>query len=108
MNIVQLTNLGTKIVWKIIPLGGIYGNVRFIHVFWTFRPSIEGFKHCRPIIQIEGTFLYGKYMRKLLIVSLIYANGRIFPLVFAIVEEESHDSWSWFLIALRRLVTQRG
>ena len=94
MNILKLTNPRTKIVWKIIPLGGIYGNVRFIHVFWTFRPSIEGFKHCRPIIQINGTFLYGKYMGKLLIATSIDANGHIFPFAFAIVEEESHDSWS--------------
>ena len=63
--------------------------MRFICVFWTFRPSIEGFKHCKPIIQIDGTFLYGKYMGKLLIATSIDANGHIFPLVFATVEEES-------------------
>ena len=67
MNIVQLTNLGTKIVWKTIPLGGISRSVRFMRVFWTFGPSVERFKHCRPIIQIGGTFFYRKYMEKLLI-----------------------------------------
>ncbi|KAJ9672503.1 hypothetical protein PVL29_025922 [Vitis rotundifolia] len=107
LNILQLTNPGTKIVWKTIPLGGISGNVRFMRVFWAFGASVEGFKHCRPIIQIDGTFLYGKYMGKLLIATSIDANGHVFPLAFAIVEEESQDSWSWFLIALRRHVTQR-
>eukprot|EP00261_Vitis_vinifera_P040633 XP_019081876.1 PREDICTED: uncharacterized protein LOC109124285 [Vitis vinifera] len=107
MNILQLINPGTKIVWKTIPLGGISGNVRFMRVFWAFGASVEGFKHCRPIIQIDGTFLYGKYMGKLLIATSIDGNGHVFPLAFAIVEEESHDSWSWFLIALRRHVTQR-
>ena len=41
MNILKLTNPRTKIVWKTIPLGGIYGNVRFMLVFWTFGPSVE-------------------------------------------------------------------
>ena len=76
--------------------------------FLDIWPIVEGFKYYKPIIQIDGTFLFGKYMGKLLISTSIDANGHIFPLVFAIVEEESHDSWSWFLIALRRLVTQRG
>ena len=108
MNILKLTNPRTKIVWKTIPLGGISGNVRFMLVFWTFGPSVERFKHCRPIIQIDGTFLYGKYMGKLLIVTSIDADGHIFPLAFATIQEESQDSWFWFLIALRCHVTQRG
>ena len=89
MNVLQLTNLGTKIVCKTIPLRGIYGNVHFMRVFWTFGSSVEGFKHCKPIIQINGTFLYGIYMGKLLIATSIDANGHIFPIAFAIVEEES-------------------
>ena len=61
-------------------------------VFLTFGPSVEGFKHCRPIIQIDGMFLCGKYMGKLLIATSIDANDHIFLIAFAIVEEESHDS----------------
>ena len=75
--------------------------------FWTFGPCVEGFKHCRPIIQIDRTHLYGKYKGKLLIATSIDANGHIFPFAFAIVEEESQDSWYWFLIALRHHCTQR-
>ena len=89
MNILKLTNPGTKIVWKTIPLGGISRSVSFMCVFWTFGSSIEGFKHCRPIVKFDGTLLYGKYMGKLLIATSIDANGHIFLLVFAIVEEES-------------------
>ena len=107
MNIVKLTNPGTKVVWKTSLLAGCNGNVRFMRVFWAFGACVEGFKHCRPIIQIDGTFLYGKYIGKLLIATSIDANGHIFPLAFAIVEEESSDSWSWFLYILRTQVTQR-
>ena len=107
MNIVKLTNLGTNVVWKTSILAGCNGNVRFMHVFWAFRACVEGFKHCRPVIQIDGTFLYEKYIGKLLIATLIDANGHIFPLTFAMVEDESLDSWSWFLYTLRSQVTQR-
>ena len=98
--------MSLRLIRKTIPLVGIFGNVRFMQVFWTFGPCVEGFKHCRPIIQIDGTHLYGKYKGKLLIATSIDANGHIFPLAFVIVEEESQDSRSWFLIALRRHCTQ--
>ena len=44
------------------------------------------------MISIDGTFLYGKYKGKLLIASTWDGNNRLFPLVFAIVEEETDDS----------------
>ena len=107
MNILKLTNPGTKVAWKTIPLVGISRNIHFMLVFWTFGACVKGFKHCRPIIQIDRTHLYGKYKGKLLIGISIDTNGHIFPLVFVIVEEESQDSWSWFLTALRHHCTQR-
>ena len=94
MNIVKPTNLGTKVVWKISILAGCNGNVRFMRVFWAFGACVEGFKQCRLVIQIYGTFLYGKYIGKLLIATSINVDGHIFPLAFAIVEDESSDSWS--------------
>ncbi|RVW53212.1 Serine/threonine-protein phosphatase 7 long form-like [Vitis vinifera] len=46
-------------------LTNLFGNMRneevFQRVFWAFHPSIEGFKHCRPVLTIDGTHLYGKY-----------------------------------------------
>ena len=65
-------------------------------MLWEFGPAIEGFKYCRPLIQIDGTHLYGKYKGKMLTALSIDAGGNIFPLAFAIVEEESTSSWSWF------------
>lgn len=107
MNILKITNPGTKVDWKTSTIGGSHDNVRLIRVFWAFGASIEGFKHCRPLIQIDAIFLYGKYKGKLLIATSMDANDNIFPLAFAIVEEESVDSWSWFLTAIRTHVTQR-
>ena len=42
-----------------------------------------------------------------MIATSIDANGHIFPLAFAIVEEESSNSWYWFIYILRSQVTQR-
>jgi len=25
------------------------------HVFWSFDPCINGFAHCKPIVQVDGT-----------------------------------------------------
>ncbi|XP_022139701.1 uncharacterized protein LOC111010548 [Momordica charantia] len=99
-------NVDTRVLWDLIPSNNP-GHLIVGRVFWSFGPAIEGFKHCRPLIQIDGTHLYGKYKGKLLIATTIDANGHIFPIAFAIVEEENTSSWSWFLCALRNLVTDR-
>ena len=36
-------------------------------MFWSFKPSIEGFEHCCLVLSIDGTHLYGKYKGTLLI-----------------------------------------
>ncbi|CAK8536967.1 unnamed protein product [Lathyrus sativus] len=35
---------------------------RILHrLFWAFRPCTRGFAYCKPIVQVDGTWLYGKY-----------------------------------------------
>ncbi|XP_056688052.1 uncharacterized protein [Spinacia oleracea] len=77
----------------------------FLIVFWAFKPSIDGFKHCRPLITIDGIHLYGKYKGTLLIAMSINANFQLFPLAVAIVENENGESWKWFMKCIRHLVT---
>ena len=35
-------------------------------VFWAFKPCIEGFQYCKPIVLINDIFLIGKYLGTLL------------------------------------------
>ena len=42
---------------------------QFHRVFWTFGQCKETFKYCKPIIQVDGTHLYGKYRETLLMVT---------------------------------------
>ncbi|XP_028124939.1 uncharacterized protein LOC114321901 [Camellia sinensis] len=100
------SNLGTFVSWKTM-LSDTANNVIFERVFWTFSSSIEGFKHCKPVINIDGTFLTGKYKGKLQIAVSWDANNHVFPVAFAIMEEERLDTWSWFLTCIREYVTQR-
>ncbi|KAH0722137.1 hypothetical protein KY289_005181 [Solanum tuberosum] len=69
----------------------------FNYVFWTFKPCIDGFVFCRPVISIDGTHVYGKYDIKLLIAIATDGNGSILPLSFAIVANESMETWSLYL-----------
>ena len=71
----------------------IPGTIIFKYVFWVFAPSIVGFTYCRPVISIDGTHLYGKYKGKLLIAMATDANNEIFPLAFAVVDDETGANW---------------
>ena len=79
----------------------------FQRVFWSFKSSIEGSKHCRPVLSIDGTHLYGKYKGTLLIAMGCDRNNQLFPLAFVITEAENIDSWGWFLTCIRNRVIQR-
>jgi len=55
-------------------------------VFWCFKPCIDGFNYCKPIVQVDDTFLTGRYNGTLLTTIGQDDNHNIFPLAFAIVE----------------------
>ncbi|XP_023766923.1 uncharacterized protein LOC111915503 [Lactuca sativa] len=80
--------------------------VEFRRVFWAFAPSIKGFHYCRPVITIDGTHLYGKYKGKMLFAMGVDGNNQILPLAFAIVENESYDTWDWFLSHVKNHVVK--
>ncbi|KAM7466139.1 hypothetical protein LguiB_013701 [Lonicera macranthoides] len=74
------------------------GNYRiFDKNFWAFNGSIEGFVHCRPLISIDATHLRGMYNGKLFVAMVMDANEEIFPLAFGYGDEESYDTWHYFL-----------
>ncbi|XP_047261770.1 uncharacterized protein LOC124895377 [Capsicum annuum] len=76
----------------------------FNYVFWTFKPCVDDFRCCRPVISIDGTHVYGKYDIKLLIIVGTDGNGFIFPLAFVVVANDSLDTWTKFLYDLHEYV----
>ncbi|KAH1262859.1 hypothetical protein GmHk_02G005389 [Glycine max] len=62
-------------------------------VFWAFNPCIEGFQYCKPLVQVDETFLTGKYHGILLTAIEQDGSKNNFPLAFAIVESEIGEAW---------------
>ncbi|XP_060973682.1 uncharacterized protein LOC133038971 [Cannabis sativa] len=56
------------------------------------------------IIHIDGTFLKTKYGGTLLVAVAYDANNQLFPVAFAIVDSENHDSWKYFLRKLKEAI----
>ncbi|RYR48855.1 hypothetical protein Ahy_A07g034933 [Arachis hypogaea] len=68
-------------------------DIRVSHrVFWSYYPYIRAFRHCKPVVQVDGTHLYEKYKGCLLVAVSQDGNNNIVPIVFAIVEGETSDA----------------
>ena len=103
--VIEQANPRCVVIWKTFDTN-IPNTEIFQCVFWSFKPSIEGFEHCRPVLSIDGTHLYGKYKGTLLIAMGCDGNNQLFPLAFAIIKGKNIDSWGWFLACIRNRVTQ--
>ncbi|KAD4385417.1 hypothetical protein E3N88_25585 [Mikania micrantha] len=100
MRELQSRNKGTVVQWLHHPHGTSQCR-NFKYVFWAFKLSIDAFHLCQPVISVEETHLKGPYRSKLLIVVSKNANNYILPVAYAIVDEETTESWSWFLKRFR-------
>ncbi|CAN1176276.1 hypothetical protein LINPERHAP2_LOCUS32439, partial [Linum perenne] len=109
MKAIQDRNYGTEVEFVTIEWTTEEGDTitQFNRVFWSFAPSIEGFKHCPPVLVVDGTFMTGKYKHTLLMASSFDGNKNIFTVAFAIVDVESKETWEWFFDCIQRRVTQR-
>ncbi|XP_016200474.1 uncharacterized protein LOC107641498 [Arachis ipaensis] len=67
--------------------------VYFHCLFWTFPPCIKAFRHCKPLVSIDGTHLCGKYGGTLLLAIAQDGNSNILPIAFALVQGENAESW---------------
>ncbi|XP_072058200.1 uncharacterized protein [Arachis hypogaea] len=74
-----------------------------------YYPCIRVFRHCKPVVHVDGTHLYGKYKGCLLVAVSQDGNNNIVPIAFAIVEGETSDAWHFFLSKLcQHVVTRDG
>ena len=69
----------------------IPNKVIFHQLVWSIKACIDAFVFCKPMVQIDGTWLYGRYKGILLIVVAQDVANNIFPLAFVIVESETTD-----------------
>jgi len=105
----QNSNPGTIVKYVTHPY--IVGDVQDMSIYilqrvsWSFKPCIEGFKYCKLIMQVDGTFLTRRYNGTLLTTIGQDGNHNIFPLAFAIVEGETKEAMIWLFQLLREYVT---
>ncbi|XP_025685490.1 uncharacterized protein [Arachis hypogaea] len=69
-----------------------------------YTKCIQELRHCKPVVQVDGTHLYEKYKDCLLVAVSQDDNNNIIPIAFAIVEGETSDAWHFFLSNLRQHV----
>ncbi|XP_025661790.1 uncharacterized protein [Arachis hypogaea] len=77
----------------------------FHRLFWTFPPCVEALRHCKLLVSIDGTHLYGKYGGTLFVAIAQDGNSNILPVAFVLVEGENVESWLFSLSHLRQHVT---
>ncbi|XP_058762568.1 uncharacterized protein LOC131635949 [Vicia villosa] len=73
-------------------------NPRFEKCYMCFDGTKMALKKaCRPFIGLDGCHLKHKYGGILLIAVGRDPNDQYLPIAFAVVENESKDTWSWFM-----------
>ena len=80
---------------------------RFKYFFFVLGGSINGWRHCKPVISVDGTFLKNEFFGTLLLSAVLDADNHIFPLGFAIVDSENDSSWEWFFERLKEAIGTR-
>ena len=67
----------------------------FYVCFGVLRDTWRGY--CRPIIELDGTFLKRAVKGVLLTAVGHDTNNQIYPIAWAVVQSETTDSWLWFI-----------
>ncbi|XP_024636474.1 uncharacterized protein [Medicago truncatula] len=74
---------------------------RFSKFYFCFDGCKQGFlAGCRPFIGVDGCHLKTKFGGILLVDVGRDANDQYFPLAFGVVENETKETWRWFLTLL--------
>ncbi|KAJ6797994.1 uncharacterized protein M6B38_267785 [Iris pallida] len=97
---IKLTNPGS--IAQVFTTGSDH---RFQRLFISFNASIHGFLHgCLPVIGLGKMELKSKYLGTLLSLTSFDADGGLFPVAFGIVDEETDESWMWFMSEVHKLL----
>ncbi|XP_060179191.1 uncharacterized protein LOC132609299 [Lycium barbarum] len=101
LHMMKLRNPGTvaNIKWT--------ADNKFKYAFFAHGASIEGWKHCRPVMMVDATFLKSKYRGVLMIAVAKDGNNCIFPLAFGIADSENNESYRWFFRHVKKVFGTR-
>ncbi|XP_052160065.1 uncharacterized protein LOC127777503 [Oryza glaberrima] len=75
-------------------------------LFVAFHASLHGFEHgCRPLLFLDVISAKPNKQWKLLTATSVDSEGDVFPVAFAVVDDESSEHWHWFLEQLKSSVS---
>ena len=78
----------------------------FHRLFISFHATISGFQQgCRALLFLDSTPLNSKYQGMLLTATAADGDDGVFPVAFAVVDAETEENWSWFLVELKSAVS---
>ena len=106
-NFWELCNLVFSGLWSLLKQNRVWGGdilpgKRMLkHVLWSFVPCVNAFAYYKLIVQVDGTWLYEKYIGTLLIATV----NHIFPIAYTHCRRGANFSLGFFLENLRRHVT---
>ena len=71
---------------------------KFKRMYVRFNAQNVGFLGgCRPFIGLDGCHIKHKFGGQILSATAKDANDNIFPVAMTVVEQETRESWIWFL-----------
>ncbi|XP_073153870.1 uncharacterized protein [Henckelia pumila] len=82
----------------------VVDNNRFRYMFLAYDACINGYKFMRKVVAVDGTFLKGKYNGVLLVATTQDGEFHQFPIAWGVVDSETVESWTWFMLKLQELV----
>ncbi|XP_062106158.1 uncharacterized protein LOC133817606 [Humulus lupulus] len=76
----------------------------FKYCFLSLGACRRGFSSCRPVLCLDGISLKTKYGGHMLCAVALDANNNLYPIAFAIIDNENHDSWTYFMRKLKEAI----
>ena len=71
---------------------------KFKRMYVRFNAQKVGFLDgCRPFIGLDGCHIKHRFGGQILSATVNDANDNIFPVTMVVVEQETRESWIWFL-----------
>lgn len=70
----------------------------------TLGPCLKGFKSYRLVNIVDDTHLKGKYKGIMLVDVAMDGNNQMYPLTYAIIENEIDRLWKWFMTNLKAAI----
>ena len=80
------------------PAESIERPLKFERFYVCLKACKDGFLNgCRPLVGLDGSHLKGAYSGQVFSAVAMNGNENIFPVAYAVVEQENKVTWCWFI-----------